>query len=263
MAQSTSSRALVALVTGASRGIGSVIARQLAERGVKVALHYRNQRSAALGVLAELPGDGHDSFAADLAHSQQVSGLWRDVTAKMGAVDILVNNAGLFVDHPPLATSIDAWRSAWTLTLGANLVGPADLCLVAAQSMNERAPVDAAFGRGRIVNISSRGAFRGEPDAPAYGASKAALNSLSQSLAKALAPRAIYVYCLAPGWVETEMARATLSGPTGADILSQHPLGRVSRPDEIANAAVYCALDAPAAMTGGVIDVNGASYLRT
>jgi 3-oxoacyl-[acyl-carrier protein] reductase len=263
MAPPTSSRALVALVTGSSRGIGSVIAQQLAARGVKVALHYRSRRSDALEVLAKLPGGGHHSFGADLAHSEQVSGLWRDVTAKMGAVDILVNNAGLFVDHPPLTTSYDAWRSAWTLTLGANLVGPADLCLMAAQSMHGREPVDAAFGRGRIVNISSRGAFRGEPASPAYGASKAGLNSLSQSLAKALAPRSIYVYCLAPGWVETEMARETLSGPTGADVLAQHPLGRVSRPEEIANAAVYCALDAPAAMTGGVIDVNGASYLRT
>jgi len=263
MASPTSSRALVALVTGASRGIGSIIAEQLAGRGVKVAVHYRNRRSAALEVLAKLPGAGHDSFAADLAQSEQVSGLWREVTAKMGAVDILVNNAGLFVDHPPLSTSIDAWRSAWMLTLGANLMGPADLCLLAAQGMAERAPVNPAFGRGRIVNISSRGAFRGEPDSPAYGASKAGLNSLSQSLAKALAPRSIYVYCLAPGWVETEMARESLSGPAGADILAQHPLGRVSRPEEIANATVYCALDAPAAMTGSVIDVNGASYLRT
>jgi NAD(P)-dependent dehydrogenase (short-subunit alcohol dehydrogenase family) len=129
--------------------------------------------------------------------------------------------------------------------------------------MNERDPITPAFGRGRIVNISSRGAFRGEPDSPAYGASKAGLNSLSQSLAKAFAPRAIYVYCLAPGWVETDMAHGPLAGPGGAEILAQHPLGRISQPEEIANAAVYCALDAPAAMTGGVIDVNGASYLRT
>jgi NAD(P)-dependent dehydrogenase (short-subunit alcohol dehydrogenase family) len=124
-------------------------------------------------------------------------------------------------------------------------------------------PVDQAFGRGRIVNISSRGAFRGEPDAPAYAASKAGLNALSQSLAKALAARAIYVYCVAPGWVETEMATAHLRGPGGAEILAQHPLGRVNRTDEVAQASVYCALDAPAAMTGSVIDVNGASYLRT
>ena len=263
MASIHSSRKLVALVTGASRGIGAVIALQLALRAVTVAVHYRDRRSDALQVLAKLAGEGHAAFAADLAQPDAAAALWPDVNAKLGAVDILINNAGLFVDHPPLTTSYEAWQSAWTLTLHANLQGPADLCFLAARGMNEREPVDADFGRGRIVNISSRGAFRGEPDSPAYGASKAGLNSLSQSLAKALAPRSIYVYCLAPGWVETDMARASLSGPAAADILAQHPLGRVSQPEEIANAAVYCALNAPAAMTGGVIDVNGASYLRT
>lgn len=263
MTSQNSSRALVALVTGASRGIGSVIAAQLAARGIRVALHYRNRRSEAEAILANLAGTGHASFAADLAQTEAAAMLWREVSAKMGEVDILINNAGLFVDHPPLTTSYESWRAAWMLTLGANLMGPADLCYLAAQSMNQREPATPAFGRGRIVNISSRGAFRGEPDSPAYGASKAGLNSLSQSLAKALAPRSIYVYCLAPGWVETDMARGHLSGAAGADILAQHPLGRVSQPEEIANAATYCALDAPAAMTGGVIDVNGASYLRT
>jgi 3-oxoacyl-[acyl-carrier protein] reductase len=258
-----SSRGLAALVTGASRGIGSVIAAQLAARGVKVALHYRNQRAAAEAVLAALPGSGHVAIAADFADAGGAATLWREAAAKMGGVDILVNNAGLYVDHPPLSTSYESWQSAWQLTLAANLLGPANLSLLAAQDMNGREPADPSFGRGRIVNISSRGAFRGEPDCPAYGASKAGLNALSQSLAKALAPRSIYVYCLAPGWVETDMASSHLTGAKGADILAQHPLGRVNRPEEIANAAVYCALDAPAAMTGGVIDVNGASYLRT
>jgi len=263
MTASISTRALVALVTGSSRGIGSVIAMQLAARGVRVALHYRSRKSGADALLAKLPGVGHAAFASDFADAEAPAALWHDVTAQLGGVDILVNNAGLFVDHPPLTTSYESWRSAWTLTIGANLIGPANLSLLAAQGMNQREPVNPRFGRGRIVNISSRGAFRGEPDSPAYGASKAGLNSLSQSLAKALAPRSIYVYCLAPGWVETDMAHGHLRGAGGADILAQHPLGRVSQPEEIANAAVYCALDAPAAMTGGVIDVNGASYLRT
>jgi NAD(P)-dependent dehydrogenase (short-subunit alcohol dehydrogenase family) len=129
--------------------------------------------------------------------------------------------------------------------------------------MANRAPINDAFGRGRIVNVSSRGAFRGEPEAPAYAASKAGLNALSQSLARALAPHQIYVYCLAPGWVETDMAADHIAGPGGLEILAQHPLGRVTRPDELAGTAEYCALDAPAAMTGSIIDVNGASYLRT
>jgi 3-oxoacyl-[acyl-carrier protein] reductase len=260
----TNTSTRTALVTGASRGIGAVIARQLANRGVRVALHYRNNRAAAEAVLADLPGRGHVLLSADLSDAGATSGLWDATLKEFGQIDLLVNNAGLFVDHPPLTTDLAAWQAAWQLILSANLVGPANLCLLAAQYMSARGELrDTAFGRGRIVNISSRGAFRGEPDSPAYGASKAGLNSLSQSLAKALAPRQIFVYCIAPGWVETDMATGHLQGPQGADILAQHPLGRVASPEEIALAAVFCGLDAPAAMTGGVIDVNGASYLRT
>lgn len=254
---------LIALVTGASRGIGRVIAMQLAQRGVRIALHYRNNREAAAASLASLPGTGHASFDADLSHPAEPSLLWQRVTESLGAVDILVNNAGQYIFHPPLKTTYENWSSAWQETLATNLVAPAKLSLLASQSMARRAQPALEFGRGRIVNISSRGAFRGEPDAPAYAASKAGLNALSQSLAKTLAPDAVYVYCIAPGWVETEMATSHLDGPEGPAILSQHPLGRVTRSDEVANAAVYCALDAPAAMTGCVIDVNGASYLRT
>jgi len=254
----------VALVTGASRGIGRVIAAQLAQRGVRVAVHYRSNRPAAEETLACLSGSGHASFDADLSRPSESSLLWQRVSHSLGPIDILINNAGLYIFHPPLKTAYDAWQSAWQQTLAANLMGPADLSLLAAQSMAARnSEKTGAFGRGRIVNISSRGAFRGEPDAPAYAASKAGLNALSQSLAKALAPDGVYVYCIAPGWVETEMATSHLEGPDGAAILAQHPLGRVNRTDEVANAAVYCALDAPAAMTGCVIDVNGASYLRT
>ncbi|HEX3603809.1 MAG TPA: SDR family oxidoreductase [Steroidobacteraceae bacterium] len=252
----------LALVTGASRGIGRVIALQLAQRGVRVALHYRNNRKAAEETLASLPGVGHASFAADLSDPAQASKLWKHVAESLGAVNILINNAGLYIFHPPLKTAYDAWQFAWQHTLITNLVGPASLSLLAAHGMAAR-DADPVFGRGRIVNISSRGAFRGEPDAPAYAASKAGLNAMSQSLSKALAAEAIYVYCVAPGWVETEMANSHLEGPDGPAILAQHPLGRVNRADEVASAAVYCALDAPAAMTGCVIDVNGASYLRT
>jgi 3-oxoacyl-[acyl-carrier protein] reductase len=255
---------LIALVTGGSRGIGSVIATQLAKRGVRIALHYRNNREAAEATLARLPGTGHAIFAADLADPAATTRLWQQVIERLGTVDVLVNNAGLFIEHAPLTTNYESWQSAWQLTLATNLVGPANLSLLAAQSMAARVgKVDAAFGRGRIVNISSRGAFRGEPDCPAYAASKAGLNALSQSLAKALAPHAIHVYCIAPGWVETEMAANHLTGPDGPAILAQHPLGRVNRTDEIAQVTIYCALDAPAAMTGCVIDANGASYLRT
>jgi 3-oxoacyl-[acyl-carrier protein] reductase len=257
-------RNLVALVTGGSRGIGRVIAEQLAERRVRIALHYHSNREAAQMALGRLAGLGHAIFAADLGAPGETTELWQCVIEQLGSVDILINNAGIYDMHAPLATDYATWQFMWQRTLATNLVGPANLSLLAAQSMAGRpAVVDAAFGRGRIVNISSRGAFRGEPDAPAYAASKAGLNALSQSLAKALAPSAIYVYCVAPGWVETEMAASHLAGPDGRAILAQHPLGRLNGANEVAAAVVYCALDAPPAMTGGVIDVNGASYLRS
>jgi 3-oxoacyl-[acyl-carrier protein] reductase len=255
---------MTALVTGASRGIGRAIARALAARGVRVALHYHTNEAAAKEARAQLAGEGHFLCSADLGDAAATARLWRDVVSTLGRVDVLVNNAGLFADHPPLTTDFAAWEAAWRRMIGANLLGPANLSLLAAQAMAAQPESqDSSWGRGRIVNISSRGAFRGEPDAPAYGASKAGLNSLSQSLAKALAARAVYVYCLAPGFVETDMAASHLAGPGGADILAQHPLGRITMPDEVARTAVFCALDAPAAMTGSIIDVNGASYLRT
>jgi 3-oxoacyl-[acyl-carrier protein] reductase len=245
-----------ALITGASRGIGRAIAVALAARGVRVAVHFQKNRAAAAATLAALPGAGHVLFTADLSQPDDTARLWSEAVAAFGRVDVLVNNAGIYEPHPPLTTSLAAWQAAWQRTLAANLQGPADLSLLAAQHM-------AAAGGGRIVNVSSRGAFRGEPDSPAYGASKAGLNSLGQSLARALAPKQVYVYGLAPGWVDTDMAAGHLTGPRGQEILAQHPLGRVAQAEEIARAVVFCALDAPAAMTGAILDLNGASYLRT
>jgi NAD(P)-dependent dehydrogenase (short-subunit alcohol dehydrogenase family) len=137
-----------------------------------------------------------------------------------------------------------------------NLFGPANLCYWAAQHMIEQ-------GGGRIVNVSSRGAFRGEPDAPAYGASKAGLNAMSQSLAKALAPHGVFVCVVAPGFVETDMASSSLEGPEGDSIRAQSPLNRVARADEVARAVLFLSSEGTEFLTGCIVDVNGASYLRS
>lgn len=246
----------IALVTGASRGIGRAIALRLAARGDRIAVHYRANRGAAEATLADLPGGPHLAFAVDVADARACYQLVDDVIAQMGGLQVLVNNAGIYEDHPLLSTPFEQWQAAWQATLATNLLGPANLMYAAARHM-------AAHGGGAIVNVSSRGAFRGEPDGPAYGASKAGLNSLSQSLARHLAPHGVLVGVVAPGFVETDMGAPFLEGESGREIKSQSPMNRVARPDEVARAVEFLTGEGIAFLTGCIIDVNGASYLRT
>lgn len=245
----------VCLVTGASRGIGAAIAAELAGQGARVAVHFGYNEDLARRVAGELNGDGHLVLGADLADPAAISDLIADVISQTGRLDVLVNNAGIFVPHPPLEVDGREWLARWRETLAVNLISPAALCHAAAQVM-------AKQGGGRIINIGSRGAFRGEPDCPAYGASKAALHAMSQSLAVALAPQGILVYALAPGFVETDMTTDLLEGEAGAAIRAQSPLGRVARPEEIAESVGFLASCDAEFLTGAIIDINGASYLR-
>ncbi|MCA9980056.1 MAG: SDR family oxidoreductase [Anaerolineales bacterium] len=246
----------IVLVTGASRGIGRAIAQQFAARGATVAIHYAHNHTAAQETQTQLSGTGHQLFQADLQAPEQAAQLTTAVAKTYGRIDILVNNAGVFIEHPLAETSYEAWQAAWQTVLNTNLVGVANLMYCVGQVMIEQ-------GHGRVVNISSRGAFRGEPLAPAYGASKAGLNALSQSLAKYLAPYNIFVGVVAPGFVETDMAAEHLSGPSGDEIRNQSPLQRVATPDEVAYAALFLAAEETKFMTGAILDVNGASYLRS
>jgi NAD(P)-dependent dehydrogenase (short-subunit alcohol dehydrogenase family) len=246
-----------ALVTGASRGIGREVARGLARRGHRVVVHYASNREAAEATLASLEGDGHLLFAADLTRAGAARELAAATVDALGGIDVLVNNAGIYEMHPPAGTAFEAWARTWERTLAANLTAPAKLTVLAVESMLTRGT------GGRVVNVSSRGAFRGEPEAPGYGAAKAGLNAFGQSLAKALAPHHIYVMTLAPGWVDTDMAAEHLNGPRGAAIVGDIPLGRVATAAEVAEAIVWLAVEAPPSMTGAIVDMNGASYLRT
>jgi 3-oxoacyl-[acyl-carrier protein] reductase len=246
----------VTLVTGSSRGIGRGIARQLAKKGARVAVHYRTDQDAAQKTLASLEGGPHAAFAADVADAGSARGLVEGVSRQMGGIDVLVNNAAIFESHPVPEVDYERWQDAWSRTIATNLVGPANLSFLAARIMMSR-------GGGRVVNVSSRGAFRGEPETPAYGASKAGLNAMSQSMAQALAPYRVFFYAVAPGFVETDMANALLRGPGGDAIRSQSPLGRVATPEEVARTVTFLASEAPDFMTGAIVDVNGASYLRS
>jgi len=244
------------IVTGASGGIGRAIATQFAERGGRVAVHYFSNREAAEKLAHSLPGNGHVAMEADLADPEQAERLVARVVDAFGTIDILVNNAGIYEEHPVLSMTYGDWQSTWDRVVKTNLYGPAHLIFCAVSHMREH-------GGGRIVNVSSRGAFRGEPDAPAYGASKAGLNALGQSMAKALGGEGIFVFTVAPGFVETRMGRPGLDGPKGDFIRNESPLGRVAKPEEVARTVVFLASDGSEFLTGCIVDVNGASYLRT
>lgn len=246
----------VVLITGASRGVGRKAAELFANAGARVAVNYRVRADAAKETLSSLDGDGHAAFAADLADAAAAPSLVDEVVQRMGRLDVLVNNAGIYEYHEIAEVDFEAWREAWTRTLATNLLGPAYLSYCVARHMMEN-------GGGRIVNVSSRGAFRGEPKAPAYGASKAGLNAMGQSLAQALAPHGVYVLTVAPGFIETDMAEATLAGPRGDEIRGQSPLGRVARPEEVARTVLFLASPGSEFLTGAIVDVNGASYLRS
>jgi 3-oxoacyl-[acyl-carrier protein] reductase len=242
------------LVTGGSRGIGAAVARAFAASGDRVAVHYGSRRGQAEEVAGLLPGEGHIVVGAELADAEAVRLMVDEVAAAFGGgIDVVVNNAGVFEAHPIDETSYEEWQRGWSRTLGVNLVGAANVTWCAVRHMGPG---------GRVVNVASRGAFRGEPRAPAYGASKAGMIALGQSLAKALGPRGIAVTSVAPGFTETDMAAEELEGERGEARRAESPLGRVATPEEVAAAVLYLASAEAQMASGAVLDVNGASYLR-
>ncbi|MDQ1006349.1 3-oxoacyl-[acyl-carrier protein] reductase [Streptomyces sp. V4I23] len=245
------------LVTGASRGIGRAVAAAFARQGDRVAVHCSTRQSDAEETLAGLDGGGHTLVQGDLTDAARVESLVAEADEALGGVDVLVNNAAVMIRHPLPSTSYTDWQEAWQRTAAVNLFGAVNVSYCAARRM-----IDGGRA-GRIVNIGSRGAFRGEPDHPAYGATKAALHAFGQSLAVSLAPHGIAVASVAPGFVATERVADRLSGAEGEQIRSQSPFGRVAAPEEIASAVLHLASPEATWCSGAVLDVNGASYLRT
>lgn len=244
------------LITGASGGIGRAAAAQCAGKGARIGIHYNGNKQAAERLLHELPGDGHGIYQCDITDPHAVEQLVARADDDLDGLDVLVNNAGISQRHDIDGIDYRTWRENWQRIMDTNLTGPANLSFCASRIMIGR-------GGGRIVNVSSRGAFRGEPNMPWYGASKAGLNAMGQSMAQALGSRGVLVYTVAPGFVETEMARELLESREGDALRGQSNLGRVARPEEVANTICYLALEAPEFMTGCIVDVNGASYLRS
>ena len=225
------------LLTGASRGIGAAIANILRTDNVRL--------------IALSSADG------DLSDPDVPARLWAQALERLdGCVSVLINNAGVF-EANPIDSGDDDWLASWNRTMQINLTASADLCRRHVQHLQ-------ANGRGgRIVNIASRAAHRG--DSPAhwhYAASKAGMVAMTKTIARAYASQGIYAYAVCPGFTMTGMAQDYLASRGGEKLLADIPLGRVADPEEIARVAAWCALDAPASMTGAVLDVNGASYVR-
>jgi len=243
-------------VTGGTRGIGRAVAQAFARQGDRLALGYRSDEAAAAATLDELAGERHLLVRGDLADPEQARSAVAAAIEGLGGLDVVVLNAGIGGRHRVDEDDYDAWQAAWKRILAVNLVGAANVAHQAGRHMIEH-------GGGRMVFVSSRGAFRGEPDQPAYGASKAGVNALAQSLAQQLAAYRIFVGVVAPGFVETDLARERLAGPDGDAIRAQSPLGRVARPEEVAHAVAFLASEGAEFATGTILDVNGASYLRS
>ncbi len=230
------------LVTGASRGIGAAALALLRSTGHQVAGHSTR-------------GDG-ELIAADLGDPDAPRALWSAALDRVGGrIDVLVNNAGIYESVADDAADGE-WHAAWARTLTINLQAPADLCRLAIGHFREQ-------GGGRIVNIASRAAYRGDsPQHWHYAASKSALIGMTKTIARGYAAEQILAYAVCPGFTVSEMTEEYLQGRGGPAIVADIPLGRVASTDEVAEAIRWLSVDAPAAATGTVIDVNGASYVR-
>ena len=245
----------VALITGAATGMGRACAEKLANDSFAIAANYRSKKDQVEAVLKSFAPGEHILVHGDIRDPDVPPLLIEEVVNKFGRLDVLINAAGTFSEHDISTIGYDKWLAAMKLNIETNLEGPMNLAFCAGQQMLKQ-------GSGTIINITSRGAFRGEPDAPAYGANKAGLNSASQSLAKALAPSGISVFAIAPGWVDTPLASQYLDSSASAAIKAQSPLNRVGTPQEIAEFVSFLASGKAEYMTGAIIDMNGASYLR-
>lgn len=252
----------VVLVTGGSRGIGAAIVRALHAAQTSVYFTYARDCDAAQTLATACGGErARVAFERnDLAEPETFAGLLERTLARFGRIDALVNNAGIFAENPFDGGDFAAWRAGWRRTFEVNLFGAADLAWHAMRAMRAQAP-DARGVRGRIVNVVSRAAHRGELTFADYGASKAALTNFTKSIARGCARDGIVAFAVAPGFIETDMAAESLL-ESGEKIRGEIPSGRIGLPEEVASIVAFLTTGAGDYATGTTIDVNGASYVR-
>jgi 3-oxoacyl-[acyl-carrier protein] reductase len=239
----------VALVTGASRGIGRAIAVALGRRGAKVIVNYASRADAAREAAAEVEAAGGKAAIAafDVADAAAVTEAIKAIGKDHGGLDILVNNAGVAINGLVMRFSDDNWQRTMAVNLGG-----AFHCIRAASSLLLR-----ARAAGRIINLTSVVGEMGNGGQTAYAASKAGLIGLTMSTARELASRGITCNAIAPGYIATDMTAEQLPEAQQAKLLEQIPLGRIGRPEDVADAAAFLAGPEAAYITGQVLRVNG------
>jgi 3-oxoacyl-[acyl-carrier protein] reductase len=242
-----------ALVTGGSRGIGAASVRAMHAAGASVFFTYLTGEKEAAALVGDL-GSRVKSARCDVGDRASLPGVVEGCVAAFGKLDVLVNNAAVFSHNPFDGKDYDRWRAGWERTFAINLFACADLAWLAMRHMRGQRS-------GRIINVASRAAHRGELEFPDYGASKAALVNLTKSISRACAHDGITAIAVAPGFVETDMAAYDMERH-GAEIVGEVPIGRIGSPDEVAAFIAFLASPVAAYANGATIDLNGASYVR-
>jgi 3-oxoacyl-[acyl-carrier protein] reductase len=239
----------VAVVTGASKGIGASIAKHLADEGAAVVVNYASSKAGADRVVAEISGKGGKAIAvqANVANKAEIERLFAETKKAFGTLDILVNNAGIYEFAPLENVTAEHFHKMFDL----NVLG---LILASQEAVKHFGPAG-----GTIVNISSVAATSAPPTTSVYSATKAAVDAVTRSLAKELGPRNIRVNSINPGMVETEGVHAAgiSSSDFRKEVESQTPLGRIGQPQDIAPAAVFLASADSAWMTGETLYISG------
>ena len=250
----------VALITGGSRGIGAQTVRLFCEAGAQVVFNYRSAAEAAQALVDDCGGPGKCvAIQQELSTSADGRALVEQACAVFGRLDCLIVNHGVWPSHDaPIESMPDA---QWSSTVGINLDSVFGLAQAAVGHFKQR-PGTGVQARGHIVLVSSTAAQRGEAFHADYAATKGALISLTKSLSSELAGQGIYVNCVAPGWVATDMSASTLADPTArAKIFSTIPLGRVGTTSEIAGPILFLCTPFAGFMSGEIVNVNGGAVL--
>tara|TARA_Y100000590_G_C15734951_1_gene1018242 strand:- start:1870 stop:2622 length:753 start_codon:yes stop_codon:yes gene_type:complete len=240
------------LVTGSSRGIGAAISKELGKSGARIAIHYKRERQSAEEI-AKIIGNNSKVFKANLQDPDQCELLFKSVLKEFGHIDAIVNNAGTAILSP---LNNENWVKEWDKTMSINLRAVGILCKLAIQHFKTRKS-------GRIINIASRAAFRGDTaEYLAYAASKAGVVSLSKSIARAFGKDGITCFVVAPGWVKTDMANESIQEYGDEYILQGNSLDRLTEPEDIAPIVTLLASGLADHATGTTIDINAASYVH-